>query len=102
VAGVPCQTVVATNDHPFDAIVNTANEHHCDLIVMTSRYRPGLTSLVMRSESERVLHRSSIPVLTFRALMSSDHPDVSPKDSWLDWLSGLRGHNGPDNPAVRP
>ena len=76
-SGVPCETVVATSDHPYDAIVNTANERGCDLIVMTSRYRKGLVSLVMGSEASRVLHRASIPVLTFRALMSSDHPDKS-------------------------
>jgi nucleotide-binding universal stress UspA family protein len=74
-AGVPCETLVATNDHPYDAIVNTANERGCDLIVMTSRYRKGLAKLIMGSESTRVLHRASIPVLMFRALMSADHPD---------------------------
>jgi nucleotide-binding universal stress UspA family protein len=74
-AGVPCETVVATNDHPYDAIINTANERGCDLIVMTSRYRRGLVSLIMGSEADRVLHRASIPVLVFRALMSADHPD---------------------------
>ena len=79
-AGVPCDTVVATNDHPYDAIVNTANERGCDLIVMTSRYRRGLVSLIMGNEASRVLHRASIPVLTFRALMSVDHPDkAAPK-----------------------
>ena len=74
-AGVPCETVVETNDHPYDAIVNTANERGCDLIVMTSRHRKGLAKLIMGSESTRVLHRASIPVLTFRAVMSADHPD---------------------------
>ncbi len=74
-AGVPCETIVATNDHPYDAIVNAANECKCDLIVMTSRCRKGLASVLMGSESTRVLHRASIPVLTFRALMSADHPD---------------------------
>jgi nucleotide-binding universal stress UspA family protein len=69
-AGVPCETVVATNDQPYDAIVNTAVERGCDLIVMTSRYRKGLSSLLLRSESTRVLHRASIPVLTFRAILS--------------------------------
>ncbi|MSQ73899.1 MAG: hypothetical protein EXR27_21920 [Betaproteobacteria bacterium] len=29
----------------------------------------------MGSEAERVLHRTSIPILMFRALMSADHPD---------------------------
>jgi len=84
-AGVPCETVVATGDHPYDAIVNTANERGCDLIVMTSRYRRGLVSLIMGSETTRVLHRASIPVLMFRALMSVDHPDKAPP-RWRDQL----------------
>ncbi len=81
-AGVPCDTVVATNARPYDAIVDTANERGCDLIVMTSRYRRGLVSQIMGNESTRVLHRASIPVLTFRALMSVDHPDrTAPKSA---------------------
>jgi len=67
--------LIAQGQHPYDAIVDVANERGCDLIVMTSRYRKGLVSLIMGSEASRVLHRASIPVLTFRALMSADHPD---------------------------
>jgi nucleotide-binding universal stress UspA family protein len=74
VAGVACDTVIAKG-RPYDAIVDVANERGCDLIVMTSRNRKGLASLIMGSEANRVLHRASIPVLTFRALMSADHPD---------------------------
>jgi nucleotide-binding universal stress UspA family protein len=74
-AGVRCATVVATNAHPYDAIVDTANKRGCDLIVMTARYRKGLAALMMGSEATRVLHRVSIPVLVFRAIMSADHPD---------------------------
>jgi len=77
-AGVPCETLVAKGPHPYDAIVDVANERGCDLIVMTSRYRKGLVSLIMGSEASRVLHRASIPVLMFRALMSADHPDKAP------------------------
>ena len=84
-AGVPCETVVATNNHPYDAIVSAANEHGCDLIVMTARYRKGLISMIMGSEATRVLHRASIPVLMFRALMSADHPDITPP-KWSDLL----------------
>lgn len=76
--GVPCDTVIATNSQPFDAIINTANERGCDLIVMTSRYRKGLVSMIMGSEPARVLRRASIPVLVFRAVMSADHPDKTP------------------------
>ncbi len=92
-AGVPCETVVATNDHPYDAIVNTANERGCDLIVMTSRYRRGLVSLIMGNETTRVLHRASIPVLMFRALMSADHPDKTPP-KWQDLLHRKAKGNG--------
>lgn len=74
-ANVPCDTLVATNARPYDAIVNTANERGCDLIVMTARYRKKLTKLIMGDEATRVLHRASIPVLVFRGIMSSDHPD---------------------------
>ena len=74
-AGVPCETLVAKGNHPYDAIVDSANARGCDLIVMTARHRKGLGALLMGSEASRVLHRSSIPVLTFRAIMSADHPD---------------------------
>ena len=74
-AGVPCDTVIVKGMNPYDAIVDTANERGCDLIVMTSRYRKGLVSMLLGSDASRVLHRASIPVLTFRALISADHPD---------------------------
>lgn len=74
-AGVACETMIAKGPQPYDAIVDAANARGCDLIVMTSRYRKGLMSLIMGSEATRVLHRSSIAVLTFRGLMSADHPD---------------------------
>ena len=74
-AGVPCETVIAKGKHPYDAIVDVANERGCDLIVMTARSRKGLGALIMGSEASRVLHRASIPVLTFRGIMSADHPD---------------------------
>ncbi len=78
-SGVVCETVVATSDHPYDAIINTANERGCDLIVMTARHRKGLVSVVMGSESTRVLHRASIPVLVFRALVSAEPEQVPQK-----------------------
>ena len=78
-AGVACETLVVKGHQPYDAIVDAANEQGCDLIVMTSRYRKGLSALILGSEASRVLHRSSIHVLTFRAIMSADHPDKKKK-----------------------
>jgi nucleotide-binding universal stress UspA family protein len=74
-AGVTCDSVIVKGHQPYDAIVDAANERGCDLIVMTSRYRKSLASLLLGSEATRVLHRASIPVLTFRGLVSADHPD---------------------------
>lgn len=87
-ADVQCEAVVATNDSPYDAIVSAANEHNCDLIIMTSRFRQGLVSLIMSSETERVLHRTSIPVLIFRALVSAEHRDKMPQ---IEQIAGERG-----------
>jgi nucleotide-binding universal stress UspA family protein len=43
-AGVACDVVQMTHDHPYEAIVATANEKGCDLIVMAShRICPGET-----------------------------------------------------------
>lgn len=74
-AEVPCDMVVVTGKTAFDAILDTANARGCDLIVMTGHCRKGLLPMMMGSEVTRVLHRSSIPILTFRALVSAPSPD---------------------------
>ena len=49
-----------------DAIVDTADEHHASLIVMSSHGRGGLGRLVFGSVADAVLHRSHVPVLLIR------------------------------------
>ena len=41
-AGVPCSTVCETSDHPYDAIIKTADAQNCDLILLHSHGRKGL------------------------------------------------------------
>lgn len=65
-AGVPCQTFYTSNDHPYEAIINAAREHKCDLIAMASHGRKGVRGLLMGSETQKVLTHSLIPVLVFR------------------------------------
>ncbi|MFS8977360.1 universal stress protein [Cupriavidus necator] len=65
-AGVPCETVTATDDHPWQAIVQCAQQRDCDLIVMSSHGRRGLQALLIGSETQKVLTHSTIPVLVFR------------------------------------
>ncbi len=65
-AGVPCDTAVG--DHPvvYEAIIDAATRHGCDLIFMASHGRRGLAGLLLGSETQRVLTHSELPVLVFR------------------------------------
>ena len=65
-AGVPCHTVCETSDHPYDAILKTAEARKCDLIVMTSHGRKGLAAVLLGSETRKVLTHAKIPVLIVR------------------------------------
>jgi nucleotide-binding universal stress UspA family protein len=65
-AGVPCDTVCETSDHPHDAILKAADARHCDLIVMTSHGRKGLAAVLLGSETRKVLTHTRIPVLVVR------------------------------------
>jgi nucleotide-binding universal stress UspA family protein len=65
-AGVPCQTVCETSDHPYDAILRTAEARGCDLIVMTSHGRKGLAAVLLGSETRKVLTHARVPVLVVR------------------------------------
>lgn len=62
-AGVRFETTYVCSDHPYEAIVQTAAEHSCDLIVMASHGRRGLKGLLIGSETQKVLTHSKTPVL---------------------------------------
>ncbi|KAG0756998.1 hypothetical protein G6F22_020106 [Rhizopus arrhizus] len=63
---VPCNIVVVVNDHPHEAIVETAKSQGCDLIIMGSHGRHGMTGFLLGSETQRVLAKTRLPVLVFR------------------------------------
>jgi len=65
-AGVPCDTVCETSDHPYDAILKTADAKNCDLILMTSHGRKGLVAVLLGSETRKVLTHTRVPVLVVR------------------------------------
>jgi nucleotide-binding universal stress UspA family protein len=64
--GVSSQTVTVVGGEPWRAILRTARGKHCDLIVMASHGRSGLTALVIGSETNKVLTHSKLPVLVCR------------------------------------
>jgi len=65
-AGVPCDKVTADQAAPYEAIIATARERGCDLILMASHGRRGVKGLILGSETQKVLTHSTIPVLVYR------------------------------------
>jgi nucleotide-binding universal stress UspA family protein len=62
-AGVECETLQLIQHDPDVAIVTTANEKGCDLIVIASHGRSGIAAALLGSVTARVLVHTSIPVL---------------------------------------
>ena len=62
-AGVICETVQIEEDHPYEAIIETAKQRGCDLIVMASHGRSGIAAIVLGSVTTKVLTHTKIPVL---------------------------------------
>lgn len=65
-AGVVSESLTLVNDHPWEGIVEAANQRDCDLIFMASHGRRGLSALLLGSETTKVLTHSKIPVLVYR------------------------------------
>ncbi len=64
--GVECETIAVASDAPYEAIIKTATDHGCDLILMASHGRRGIKGFLLGSETNKVLTHSTIPVLVHR------------------------------------
>ena len=65
-ARIRCETVHNEHEYPYQAIIRTAKSRKCDLIVMASHGRRGVSALLLGSETAKVLTHSKIPVLVHR------------------------------------
>lgn len=65
-AGVPCQSNTVEALHPWEAIIDHARQMDCDLLVMASHGRRGVSALLLGSETQKVLTHSKVPVLVVR------------------------------------
>jgi len=63
---VKCEGVVIVGDVPYEHIIDTGKKRKCDLIMMASHGRRGLSGLLLGSETSKVLTHSKIPVLVVR------------------------------------
>lgn len=65
-AGVACTPVTCSALDPAEAIVDTARDQQCDLIVMGSHGRRGLSRLLAGSVTQAVLGSAPVPVMVLR------------------------------------
>ena len=64
--GVSADTDTVVSEVPYEAIIDAADRHGCDLIFMASHGRSGLSALIHGSEARGVLTGSTIPTLVYR------------------------------------
>ena len=65
-AGLDCELVHRSSDRPYEEIIKTAQDQHCDVIFQASHGRRGIGGLLLGSETQKVLSHSKIPVLVYR------------------------------------
>lgn len=59
-------TVHLEDDAPYQAIIRAAENQRCDVIVMASHGRGGVSALLLGNDTMNVLSHSKIPVLVVR------------------------------------
>lgn len=64
--GIKAETVAVNGSNPADGIVQFCNERKCDLIVIASHGRSGLSAVLLGSVARKVLTEASVPVLVYR------------------------------------
>lgn len=65
-AGLTCHGHTVEALHPWEAILDHAKLQGCDLVVMASHGRRGVSALLLGSETQKVLTHGSLPVLVVR------------------------------------
>ena len=65
-AGIKTSGHTVEGLHPWEGILEHAKAQNCDLIVMASHGRRGVSALLLGSETQKVLTHSTLPVLVVR------------------------------------
>jgi nucleotide-binding universal stress UspA family protein len=66
-AGLQCRTLHCRHRDAYQAILDTAAGEGCDLIVVGSHGRRGISKALLGSEANKVVSHSTLPVLVVRA-----------------------------------
>jgi nucleotide-binding universal stress UspA family protein len=64
--GVIVRSLTSVHPAPYLGIIEAAEKGGCDVIFMASHGRRGLGSLLIGSETQRVLTHTKIPVIVYR------------------------------------
>lgn len=64
--GVTAKAITLQGDVVSEAILAAAQQQQCDLIVMASHGRKGITRLLLGSETQHVLTYATVPVLILK------------------------------------
>ena len=64
--GVTAKAVVVRADVVSDALLEAIQTYRCDLVIMASHGRRGITRLLLGSETQHVLTHADIPVLVLK------------------------------------
>jgi nucleotide-binding universal stress UspA family protein len=64
--GVACATLHVKDKHPADGIIEAAKERACDVIVMASHGRRGISRVLLGSQATKVVTLSAVPVIVWR------------------------------------
>jgi nucleotide-binding universal stress UspA family protein len=64
--GVSCATLHVKDRQPAEGIIETAKQRGCDLIVMASHGRRGISRVLLGSQATKVVTLSPVPVLVCR------------------------------------
>ena len=64
--GISCAALHVKDRHPAEGIIEAAKERGCDLIVVASHGRRGISRVLLGSQATKVVTLSPIPVLVCR------------------------------------
>jgi nucleotide-binding universal stress UspA family protein len=63
---VTCEVLSVEHEYPYQAVIDTATNKGCDLIVMASHGRHGVSAMLLGSVTAKVLVHCAVPVLVYR------------------------------------
>lgn len=64
--GVACEVLSVEDENPYQVIIDAAKDRGCDLIVMASHGRHGVSAMLLGSVTNKVLVHCTVPVLVCR------------------------------------